>query len=288
VTLSGTATSEGTLLRSGDGRFVTLAGYAAAPGMASVASSASTAVPRVVARVAGDGTIDSRTTLGMAYTGNNVRSAFTSDGSAYWVGGTGAPGGIHYQPLAGAMEPVNVLSMPSNIRVVSVFEGQLYATAATGTPAPGWYGVLRAGAGAPTTAGETATLEPGFSVMSGPSAYGFVALDRSASVAGVDVLYVADDRAPAMGGGVQRWRRAMAGGAWTLESTFNDGLTSGARGLTAWVEGADVVLVAVTAENPSRVVRFVDRPGAMSDTAVVLATAPMNTQYRGVALAPTM
>ncbi|MBL8680082.1 MAG: hypothetical protein JNK05_12985 [Myxococcales bacterium] len=287
ITLSGTATSEGALLRSTDGRFVTFAGYGTAPGLASVASSASTMVPRVVARVAGAGTVDTRTTLGTAYTGNNVRSAFTTDGSAFWIGGTGSPGGVHYQLLGATTEPVNVLAMPSNIRTVSIFEGQLFATASTSTPAPGWYGVLRVGSSAPTTAGASATLESGFSMTSGPSPYGFVAFDRSPSVTGVDVMYVADDRAPASGGGVQRWSRATSAGAWTLDATFNTGITAGVRGLAAWLEGTSVVLVAVTGENPSRVVRFDDVAGSMPGMAVVLATAAANTQYRGVALAPT-
>mgnify|MGYP003379208610 CR=1 FL=1 len=176
--------------------------------------------------------------------------------------------------------------MPSNVRVVNLFDGQLYGSASVSAPSPGFYGVFRAGTGAPTTAGVTATPLPGFPTASGPSSYGFAAVDRDATVAGADALYVADDRSPMAGGGVQRWTLS-AGGTWALGATFNTGLTSGARGVTAWVDGGDVLVAAVTAENPSRVVAFLDRAGTPPGAATVIATAPMNTQYRGVALAPT-
>ncbi len=284
VTLSGTATSEGALTRSVDGRYVTLAGYGAAPGMASIASST---LERVVARVAADGAVDSTTGLGMAYSANNVRAAVTVDGSAFWVAGTGTVAGVQYKMRGAAGEPVNVIAMPANVRAVNVFGTQLYASASTGTPAPGFYGVFSAGMGTPTTAGATATMLPGFPAASGPSPYGFAALDRDAAVVGVDTLYVCDDRSIASGGGVQRWTRA-ASGEWTLGATLAEGVTSGCRGLTAWLEGTDAFVAAVTAENPSRVVVYRDRAGAPAAAPTVIATAPMNTQFRGVALAPQM
>lgn len=53
LTLSGSASSEGALALSADGRYVTLAGYDAAVATASVGSTAGTAVNRVVGRFAG-------------------------------------------------------------------------------------------------------------------------------------------------------------------------------------------------------------------------------------------
>lgn len=282
ITLSGTATSEGSLTRSANGRFVTLAGYASIPGLASVASSAADVVPRVVARVAANGTVDTTTTLGGAYSANNVRGAVTVDGEAFWVSGTaatGALGGVQYKARGAMGEPVSIVATPSNVRTVSVFGGQLYGASST----TNFYGLFAAGTGAPT-ATATATLLPGFSSMSGPSPYGFALLDRDPAVTGVDTAYVADDRSIATGGGVQRW--TLVAGTWTLGATFNMGITSGVRGLAAWPEGANVAVAAVTAENPSRVVIFRDVPGATPGAASVVSTAAMNTQYRGVALAP--
>jgi hypothetical protein len=286
VSLSGTATSEGALNRSVDGRFVTLAGYAAAPGMPSIAGTAASAVPRVVARVSAAGAVDSTTTLGMAFSANNVRSAVTTDGSAFWVSGTAASmGGIQYKTLGSAGEPVGVVTTPSNVRVANIFGGQLYGSTSTSTPAPGYYGVFSAGTGTATTAGQTATMLPGFPAMAGVSVYGFALIDRDMSVAGLDTLYLADDRLPASGGGVLRWRLSAAG-TWSQDVVINVGITAGVRGLTVWIEGSTAYLAAVTGENPSRVVVYADVAGMPVGAPAVVATAPMNTQFRGIALAP--
>src|SRR5262245_17353575 len=51
LTASGTATSEGFLTLSGDGQYIVTTGYGTNVGVASIASSTATAVPRVVGRV---------------------------------------------------------------------------------------------------------------------------------------------------------------------------------------------------------------------------------------------
>ena len=94
ITISGTATSDGQLTRSLDRRYVVLAGYGAAPGLASVTGTTSATVPRVVARVAADGSFDSSTALGAAFSGNNVRAAASADGTAFWAAG-GCGGSPH-------------------------------------------------------------------------------------------------------------------------------------------------------------------------------------------------
>ena len=85
-------------------------------------------------------------------------------------------------------------------------------------------------------------------------------------------------------GGVQRW--TFDGTNWTRTAVFNGGLTSGVRGVTATVIGSSVVVIAATAETPSRLVAFIDDGVVTSGTAIVIATAPANEFYRGVALSP--
>lgn len=61
---SGTATSEGLLTVSTDGQFLLLTGYGRdLGGSGSIAGTASGTVPRVVGRVAADGTVDTSTAL---------------------------------------------------------------------------------------------------------------------------------------------------------------------------------------------------------------------------------
>ena len=81
LTASGTATSEGLLTLSGDGRYLMLSGYATAPGTSSVAGSSATAVPRTVGRVDAAGNVDTTTALTDFANGNNPRSATSSDGT---------------------------------------------------------------------------------------------------------------------------------------------------------------------------------------------------------------
>lgn len=268
LTLSGTATSEGMLARSADGRYVTLAGYAATPGTATISTST---VPRVVARVDAAGAVLTNTTLGTAYSANNVRGAVTSDGSAFWISGTAATtaGGIQYATL-GSATATQILGTPSNTRAVAIFEGQLYGTSVT-APTPNVFAV---GTGLPTASGATATSLPGMPVTSGPSPYGF-------ALVGGNRLYVADDRAIASGGGVQVW--TLSAGTWSLRTTFSTG-ASGARGVAAYAMGSSVMVLASTAETTARVVSFVDDGVVTSPTATALATAGTNTTYRGLAL----
>ncbi|MDO9015294.1 MAG: hypothetical protein Q7V43_00190 [Myxococcales bacterium] len=275
LTISGTATSDGQLTRSLDRRFVVLGGYGALPGVASVTGTASSAVPRVVARIAADGAIDTSTTLGAAFSGNNLRAAASADGASFWAAGSASgSGSIVYAPL-GASASTPVFTTPSNGRFVALYDGTVFGAVGAG----GQYGVFRVD-------GTTTTLLPGFPTTATPtpSPYGFVAFDRDAT-AGIDVIYQCDDRAVASGGGVRKWTLGV--GTWTLTATLSAGLTGGCRSVTGFVSGANVTLLVGTSESPSRVVRFVDDgTSPASITATALRTAATNTVFRGVSLAP--
>jgi hypothetical protein len=74
---------EGKLLRSLDGRFVTLAGYGVGPGSRLTSGD----VPRVVARIDASGAIDVTTRV-IAFDRHSIEGALTIDGSRYWSFGT--------------------------------------------------------------------------------------------------------------------------------------------------------------------------------------------------------
>jgi hypothetical protein len=283
ITVSGTATSEGALSLSANGKYVLMAGYASAPGVGSVTGTTSSAVNRVVARIDAAGNIDTSTRFDAAFNGNNVRSAASSDGTIIWAAGNGnaGSGGIWTTTL-GTTGGTQIVTAPANVRVVNLFSGQLYGSSSSGT----FVNVFSIGSGLPTMAGQTATSLPGMPTASGPSPYGFALLDLDQAVPGPDTLYVADDRVPASGGGIQKWK--LAGGTWTLATTFNNGLTAGVaavRGLAALALGTDVILVATTGDSPTKLVSFTDN-GMANPAVTVLATAAANTALRGVALSP--
>lgn len=287
--LSGTATSEGGLTLSVDGHYLALAGYAVAPGTTTVSGSASATVNRVVARIDSAGNIDTRTLLKAAFNTASVRSACTVDGSAFWVTGTSsgtpATAGVHYIGLA-AGSSTQVLATPNNTRWCGIYGGQLYATSASTANSVYYYSVFTVGSGLPTNTGNTATILNGLPAASGPSPYGFVMLDVTPNIAGLDTLYIADDRASTSGGGVQKW--TFDGTSWTQNSAFSASQTIGVRAVAAMNTGAVVNLIATTASdanNPSRVIVLVD-DGVNAPTPTVIATVSTNTVYRGIAFSP--
>jgi hypothetical protein len=166
-------------------------------------------------------------------------------------------------------------STATNMRVVNIFNGQLYVSSSTSSGG-GLYGVSTVGTGLPTTSGQTITTLPGMPLSGTHSAYDFWFKDTS-------TLYLADDGAAAAGGGIQKW--TLGGGTWSLQYTLlnNGTTTTGCRGLAGYVDGGgNVVLFATTgiATSANTLITVTDT-GAGS-VATILATAPANTAFRGV------
>jgi len=274
---SGQASSEGALARSSDGHYLTLAGYDAdavvAP-TASVASTPATTTNRVVARIDAAGNVDTSTSINNAFDRNNVRGAVTDDGTRFWV--SGASGGVQLAPLGGvAASPIS--SNLTNVRAVQVVDGQLYGTSNSGT----FTNVFTVGSGLPISPAPATSL-PGLPAASAsPFAFVFI---------GTSTLYIADDRSTATGGGIQKWTFDAAASRWTLLTTFTSGLGGiGVRGLTAYLSGASVILIATTADggNPSgqHILTLTDA-GSENATVVNIVNGSTSMAYRGVALPP--
>jgi hypothetical protein len=273
-TLSGSATSEGFLALSQNGLYLTLGGYNALPGMAGVTTAAPTTVARGVARIGLNGVVDTSTSLSDAYSGSNIRSAVSSDGVNIWTGGNagsglGATGGPRYTTF-GSTTSTRVDTTASNMRVVNIFNGQLYVSSSTGT----LLGVSTVGTGLPTTsASSTITPLPGMPTTGTHSSYDFWFKDAN-------TLYVADDGSAANGGGIQKW--VLNSGTWSLAYTLgNNGTTTTAvRGLAGTVDGSgNAVLYGTTG---GALVSVTD--SGSSSTLSTLASAGSNTAFRGVEL----
>lgn len=274
---SGTATSEGALVRSSDKRYLVLAGYDAPTPTTGLAGTTGTAVNRVVALVDNAGTINTSTALTDFATGNNPRGAFSTNGTDIWV--AGGAGGVRYA-TAGSTTSTQLSTTTTNLRTVNAFSNQLYVSSSSGSTR-----IATVGSGLPTTSGQTITNVPGFPTTNSP--YGFFFADLDAGVAGVDVLYMASDDAAAL------TKFSLVGGNWVSNGTI--GVAADAyRGLTATVSGTTVTLYATRkggsgATGGGELVSLVDASGyngAFSGTPTLLATAAANTAFRGVALAP--
>jgi hypothetical protein len=273
-TASGSSTSEGLISRSLDQKFLLLTGYDTDVGTAAVSGTTSAAVNRVVARVNFAAQVDTSTALTDAYSTGSIRGVTSTQGTDLWLSGTGtaASAGARYTPF-GSTTSTQLSSAPTNVRGIGIFAGQLYVTSASGTI----QGLATVGTGLPIIGGQTITIAPGFPTAAGPSPYQFFFLNSN-------TVYVADDRATASGGGIQKW--TFSGGNWTLAATLNNGLTAGVQGLTGSQNGlGQAVLYATTTDN--KLVSVVDdgtaSPGSPFST---LATAAANTIFQGVAFAP--
>ena len=280
LTLSGLASVEGQLTRSTDGKYLIIAGYAAAVGSPNVSSSSSATVNRVIGRIDAAGNINT-TTASTGFTAAGMRGAASTDGNMLWVS---SDSGIGYTTLGSTAVPT--LLNITNVRGIGIFGSgngvQLYASSSSNPN----QGLNAVGTGTPTAANTTVTRLTGFNMTNSPASVGFVAFDRDGN-GSVDQMYVADDTLGA-GGGIQRWK--LMGTSWMREGTVGTGANAGARYVTGWVTGTTATLLVTTAEgggvNP-RILQLTDNGGATSAvTTKMLATAAGNTTYRGIALAP--
>ncbi len=291
--LSGTATSEGMLTRSGDGSKLLLGCYGRdLGGTGSLASTTAAAVNRVVAVIGVNGAIDTSTALADAHSGNNIRSVASQDGSSFYTAGGNE--GVRLSLLGASSSSVVSSTTPTgnltNLRNLGIWGGNLFVSNASGTNAR----LQQVGTGLPTVAGTQMTAVPG--MPTDRSFYGYHFADRSTEVPGLDTLYVADDSATAPGPGVLKY--SLVGGTWVANGRV---AMVAARGLAAQ-PGTGGYLIAVAAEadcatgaataGSSKICGLLDTGGyneaftLVGGAGITLATAPTGTAFRGVANAP--
>ncbi|MCX6857024.1 MAG: esterase-like activity of phytase family protein, partial [Verrucomicrobia bacterium] len=260
------------------GQFLIATGYDAALVTANLSTSTGATIPRVIARVAVNGTANTATALADAAITNNPRSAASVDGSAYWFGG--AAGGLRYAFHTATSSTDLTSSSLANIRQPAIFGGQLYVSSASGTNT--FKGVSTIGSGLPTSGTLAVTRLSNLSDTAVDSPNMFFMADLSSSVAGIDTLYMVDENGTT--GGLTKF--SLVAGNWVANGKVGVGADN-YRGLTGSVLGTTVTMYATRDAN--QLVSLVDAAGhnaAITATPTVLATAAMNTAFRGVALAP--
>jgi predicted extracellular nuclease len=272
LTANGTSTSEGYMTRSADGNCLILPGYDAAPGTAAVSGTTAAANNRIIARVDWTGNVDTTTRLTGAFSTANIRSATSSNCNDLWA--VGSASGVAYA-LPGTTSAGTIVSTTgTNLRTVTVANGQLYISTASGA-----LRVASVGSGLPTTSGQVATNLPGFPTTGG-SPYQVFFADLDTAVAGPDTIYFSDDSGASTGG---VYKYSFNGTTWTSRGFVALG---SARGLTGVVNGTSVTLYAT---DGATLRTFTDTggPGAtINGTLSQLATAGTNRVFRGVALTP--
>jgi hypothetical protein len=281
LTASGTATSEGLLTVSPDGRYITITGYNAALGTTGVASTATTAVARSIAVLdAFSGTTAYATTT--SFSGNNIRSAVSSNGTDIWAtgGNTGVVNTITGATGAGTI----VANSTTNLRQSNIFDGQLYASTGSGSTLR----LATVGTGLPTTTGQTFANIPGFATSGSP--YAFFFADLSSSVSGVDTLYVAADDAAAL------TKYSLVSGSWVSNGVV--GTDEDYRGVTGLFDASGNVQLYITRKGGSAAAgggellslldtsgyngAFAGTPSLLSSALTSTTAGSFNTAFRGV------
>ena len=273
ATASGTATQDGLISRSTDGRYVVFGAYNAVPGVATIASSSPATNARVVGRIDAAGTID--TSTGLTTVSSNIRTVASTNGSEFWIGGSANT--VQYATL-GATTSTSI-SDPAltNLRAVGIFGGQLYLSTGSGAGSR----IASVGAGTPTTGPQTNTSLPGLPTTGAMNGFFFADLD--AGVSGVDTLYVSYQAT-----GVTKY--SLVGGVWTSNGNVAPPELT-LTGLTGVVSGNSVTIFGTrsTSTGPGVLYSIPDASGyngAFAGTITTLATAGTNTTFRGLALTP--
>ncbi len=340
------SSSEGSLELSADGQSLTIAGYgvnaatynagesngnnvygnAAEAQSTSVPGGASTAVPRVIADVSYNGTVDTSTALFNVDNTNNPRSAATVNGSSFILSGQGVSGDTTQgvQSAAIGASSATIVNSATDTRTAEIFNGNLYVSTDSKQGAAGFTANIAEYNGIPS-AGATPTILPGISqsvALSGGNgnnvnaSTGTVNLSPENFVfANNSTLYVADGGNPkgkGLGdGGLQKW--SLVGGTWKLDYTLSSGLnlvsnktadpgaggqaSTGLIGLTGQVNANGTVSlyatnVAVGDLNQTALYGITDTLAdttaaqASGESFSTLATAAPDTNIRGVAFAP--
>jgi len=280
----GSTSSDGELTLSENGECLVTVGYDTTTGVAKVAETKASTVPRTLAAVNAKGEIDTTTALSNFANENNARSAASDKCKSLWAGGAGTKttGGVSAATL-GAGTGSQLSEAVTNVRQVEVVKGQLYASA--DPTKAGAVTIAKVGTGLPTA--KTAAFKNlKFSkAPEQPFGYSFLTLGMGSEP---DTLYVADNAR----GAVVKY--GLSGEEWVEQGsvlvpevtgvTAND--VSGAVTIYATSAAATSNGVAGAAGTLYRISDVSGVNGTLSGVPVEIATAPANEAFRGVAFAP--
>jgi hypothetical protein len=315
------SSSEGNIQLSGNGQYLTLAGYSATQSYAgnysvnttALAQSSSTSVPRVAILVDGNGNVNSSTVLNDIYNTNNPRAVYSSDGSSIYISGQGdktaAQQGIFLAPTGlnttSGGSPTGIYNA-NDTRYVTANNGNLtYSLDKKGSPT----GIFQYN-GLPSNASATATqLTAASNGQTGAAKVSYS--PEGFFFANPTTLYVADTGVPKAGGigdgGIQKW--TLNNGSWSLQYTLTPSgfvapasaatATSGETGFEAITGAVDrfgnvsLYAVSYTAgdDNPNGLYKITDALSSTDgsgETFTELESAAGNggAVFKGVSFAP--
>ncbi len=245
------SSSEGNIQLSGDGRYLTIAGYsasAAANGIGAstnaangtnfpvgtpysgstvaLAQATSTDLPRLAVLIGSNGSVNSSTVFNNLYSTNNPRAVYSADGSSIYISGQGdkktTDQGVFFAPTG-----TNTTNSPATATGIYNAKDTRYVTASNGNL---FYSLDKSGAptgifqisGLPTGAATSTQITAASNGLAGAARVNYS--PEGFFFANATTLYVADTGAPKAGGtgdgGIQKW--TSTNGVWALQYTLID------------------------------------------------------------------
>lgn len=273
----------GLITLSLDNRYLVLPGYDVAELSQPLTSLTAAIAPRIVARINKNAVINTATVTG-AYDGEAVESAYSPNGTDIAVAGSsGNPivtgtGGVRYVVYGGTSSLAVNLASLSNYQL-NVFNNQLYLSSEFNNVSIGIFSGTF-----PVTVAPTITNLPGLPA-SNTTPIGYFMADLDNTVAGVDVLYVCDRNGFGGATGNTITKYSLVGGNWVKNNSV--AITS-PLGLTATITGSTVTLYATSSTKLFSLVDASGYNGNVTASLTTLATAAVNTTFKGLAFSPSV
>ena len=297
IVQSGTATTEGHLTTSVDGRYILIPGYDGDTSTSNV--STTSGVNRVLARIdvstAVNTMVFSSASAAGTYWKNNFRAITSVDGKSFWLGGAAGTSvngsdGVRYVVYDGtyatSANPTNSATLTStagsnqynNIRSIRIFNNKIYYSTQSGT-----IGIYSVGNG--TSLPISTTTPIGEITSSTTNPQGFMLFSAGGNNI---VMYVIDGINTSTYG---IYKYYYNGTTWSAQGSVLIGGSTSLYGLTGYVDSTTTpAKVNLYATTPNNVYSLADTAGfaaTMNGTFTSIATAATNTAFRGVCFTPT-
>ena len=277
------STTEGLISLSADGTNLAMFGY----GVAVDATAVAAADPRCMALITnGSGTVNVNTTTTIlgSITVTQPRCAAT-DGVGFWT--ATAAGGIYYTVL-GANTSTSIASAPGPLRSLNIYNGQLYETTNSNSPAS--LHVATVGTGLPTTTASLTALSglEGSTTVAPIQPNQAAFLKTTAGVGAPNLVYITSDILSA--GKIEKY--VFNGATWVGMGSVTVSMATAAlsvKGITARIIAGVAYIYANTATSIISIQDAAPFTSTITDVLnpfTTLTTAPANTLFKGIAFTP--
>ena len=300
--VEGGSASEGQLNDSVNGEYLTFSGYNGAvnPIAGSPAAATAANVNRIIGLASYTGIVNTSISLSDFASTSQPRAVATVNGTQFW--GDGGASYIRYISVPAGTQPVlgatstQINTDYTNLRNISIFNSQLYASGFSGNAVPGIYKVGSGSpTGLPTSSIGTLASNPIInsstnSIVNNPDGYFLAHLNPNDT--GDDTLYVADNN----GSGLQKY--SLVNGTWVYNSHMGLGTggTDKLFSITGNISASGTVTLYVTDSTSTGKVYAIPDTSGWNNTngsftgnvpsSDVIFTGAANTSIRGVAFAP--